>query len=128
MAIGLGAMAAVHVAMPEPFEAMIPAELGDPQPWHWAAIAAEGTSAALLARRKTARLGGWLAFMTFAGVWVAHFEDVRQGGIGAAPGFLGSRAVALVRVALQIPLLMWAWRIAHDDPAAAGTPVAATAE
>jgi len=115
MALALGGMAAVHLAMPEPFEQMIPAELGNPQAWNWLATAAEATSAVLLARRSTARLGGWLAFMTFLVVWVAHFEDVRQGGIAAGPGLLGTRTVAVARVALQVPLLMWAWRIAHDE-------------
>ena len=116
MAVGLAGMTVAHLVMPEPFEELIPEELPGPaSTWHWAAVAAEATSAALLARRSTANLGGLVAFLTFLGVWVGNVEAVRMGGTPGAPGVFGSRAAAIVRLPLQLPLLWFAWRVATSD-------------
>ncbi len=115
MAAALGAMSVAHLVARPTFEAMIPRWLpGDPAAWNYAATAAEFTSAVLLARRSTARAGGLAAFATFAVVWVANLQHVAQGGVyPEAAGLLGSPVVAWVRAPLQLPLLWWAWRIAH---------------
>lgn len=126
LALGLGGMAVLHLAQPQFFEPLIPAELGDPQKWNVAATIAEGASAVLLARRRTARLGGILAFATFLVIWVGNFESVRQGGIEGAPGIVGTRAFAIARLPLQLPLLWFAWRIASQTqvhPASTGAHV-----
>lgn len=116
MAAGLAGMTVLHIAMPEPFEDMIPHELpGTATTLHWMAIIAEATAAGLLARRSTANLGGVVAFLTFLGVWIANVEAVRRGGYPTAPGFLSSRWVAIARVPLQLPLLWMAWRVATSN-------------
>lgn len=110
----LGGMTALHVAQAETFEAMIPTWLpGDPTAWHVLATAAEATSAALLARRTTARAGGHLAAATFLGVYVANVEAVRLGGYPMLPGWLGTRAAAVARLPLQVPLVLWGVRVAR---------------
>lgn len=118
LAAGLGAMTVLHLAVPEAFERMIPSWLpGDPTGWNLAATAAEGTSAVLLSRERTAGLGGRLALATFLGVWVANIQAAVDGGYRGVPGWLGSSEAAWVRVPLQLPLLWWAARIARRHPA-----------
>lgn len=110
----LGVMTVLHVAMPRPFEAMVPDWLpGDPTVWNLAATAAEGTSAVLLARPATARAGGWAALATFAGVYVANIQAAVDGGYRGAPGWLGTQEAAIARLPLQIPLLWWSWKVAR---------------
>ena len=118
LAGGLAAMTVLHLARPRVFEVMIPDWLpGDPTAWNLAATAAEGTSAVLLARADTARLGGIAAFATFFGVWIANIQAAVDGGYRGVPGWLGSPEAAWLRVPLQLPLLWWSARIArrHSD-------------
>lgn len=121
LAAGLGTMGVLHLVARPTFEAMIPDWLpGDPALWNYAATAAELGSAGLLARKSTARAGGMAAFVTFAVVWVANLQHVAQGGVYPdARGPLGSPVVAWVRAPLQLPLLWWAWRVAHPRRRAA---------
>lgn len=115
MAAALGGMGVAHLVARPTFEAMIPRWLpGDPALWNYAATAAELGSAALLAREKTARAGGLAAFATLAVVWVANLQHAVQGGVvPGVPGIVGSPVAAWIRAPLQLPLLYWAWRIAH---------------
>lgn len=109
----LGGMTVLHLATPRSFEAMVPRWLsGSPRRWNLAAAAAEGTSAALLASARTARLGAIAAFVTMLGVYPANIEAVRLGGYRGLPGALGTRQAAVARLPLQLPLLWWAWRVA----------------
>ena len=111
----LGGMTVLHLARPRAFESMVPRWLpGSRRTWNLAATAAEGTSAALLARRRTARSGGRLALLTMLGVYPANVEAVRLGGYRGLPGWAGTRQAALARLPLQVPLLWWAWRVARD--------------
>ena len=119
LAAFLAATGVSHIVWPTPFERLIPRWLpGSPLVWNQVATAAELGSAALLAFRRSARLGGIAAFATFAGVWVANVQAALDGGYRAFPGWPGSEAVAWVRVPLQVPLLWWAARIARrpDEP------------
>lgn len=119
LAVLLAATGLAHVVWPTPFERLIPRWLpGSAVAWNRFATAAELGSAALLASRRTARAGGMAAFATFAVVWVANIQAALDGGYRAFPGWLGSAAVAWVRVPLQVPLLWWAAAVARrpDEP------------
>lgn len=110
----LAAAACTHVVAPGPFEALVPDWLPGPRgAWNLAAAVAEGSSAALLARRSTAGTGGWAALATFAVVWVANIEAARRGGYPGLPAPLDGPVAAWLRVPLQVPLLWWAWRVAR---------------
>lgn len=115
----LGTTGLAHVRWPQPFERLVPRWLpGDPARWNALATAAELGSAALLAWRRTARIGGVAAFLTMLFVWVANIQAALDGGYRAFGGCLGSSAVAWIRVPMQLPLLWWAARIARPrDPA-----------
>lgn len=124
MAALLGGMGVAHLVARPTFEALIPSWVpGDPALVNYAATAAELGSAALLANRRTARLGGAAAFATFAVVWVANLQHAVDGGVPGLRGFAGSPQAAWIRAPLQLPLLWWAWRIARRDLPAAGSRV-----
>jgi uncharacterized membrane protein len=72
---------------------------------------AEGVSAALLWSSRTRRLGGAAAAATFLAVFPANLDAAVQGGYRGAPGWLSSRAAAIARLPLQLPLLWWAVRV-----------------
>lgn len=112
----LGGAAFLHVAVPAPFEAMIPRWLpGPPRAWNLGSAAAEGTAAALLLPWQTSRLGGALAGTTFAVVFVANVQSVVDGGMRALPGWFATREAAVLRLPLQLPLLWWSWRVARTN-------------
>ncbi len=114
LAVGLGGMTLLHVLRPEPFVEMVPTWLpGDRELLHGAATVAEGLSAALLSRRRTAGIGGWLAAATFVAVFPANIDAVLRGGYEAAPGLLSSRAAAIARLPLQLPLVAAAVTVAR---------------
>ena len=107
----LGMMGVAHVAASRPFEQLVPRWLpGSAAVWNLAAASAELASAGLLARRRTARTGGWAALATIAVVWVANIQAALDGGTRGVPGWLGGRVAAWIRVPLQLPLLWWAYR------------------
>jgi uncharacterized membrane protein len=113
----LGGMGVLHLAARPTFEALIPKWLpGDPALWNYASTAAELGSAALLARRSTARAGGAMAFATFAVVWVANLQHAVEGHIPGTHGAFAGPVTAWVRAPLQLPLLWWSWRVARGAP------------
>lgn len=113
LAAFLGGMTVLHVVQHEAFESMVPRWLpGNRVAWNAVATVAEGTSAALLVRGGTAKAGAYLAAATMAGVYVSNIEAARRGGY-PFPGWLGSRAAAVARLPLQVPLIGWALRVAR---------------
>lgn len=105
-------MTVLHVARPELFLSMIPRWLpGDRERLHDAATVAEGISAALLWSRRTRRAGGAAAAATFLAVYPANVDAAVRGGYRGAPGWLSTRAAAIARLPLQVPLVWWAVRV-----------------
>ena len=110
----LGTSTLAHLARPELFVPMIPRWVpGDRRHVHALATAAEAVAAVLLARRRTARAGGWAAAAVFVGVLPANVQAVVDGGYAAAPGWLSSRTAAVLRLPLQAPLVAAAVRVAR---------------
>ena len=110
-----------HFALPRPYRLIVPDVLADPAFWvRWSGVA-EIACAGLVALPRTRRLGGSLAVVLFVVVFPANVQMALDGGIAGEPFPLGSAAVAWIRLPLQIPLILWARRIAVD---AARQPVA----
>ena len=108
----LGGMGVLHVVAPKPFEAQVPSWVpGSPKAWNLVAAAGELTSSFLLARNRTVRAGGALAFATLATVYPANIQHVFDGGISGAPGWFSTRSFAVLRLPLQLPMLLWAYRL-----------------
>jgi uncharacterized membrane protein len=101
----------MHFARPRPFDAMVPRSLpGDPRAWTYLSGAAELAVAAAVGHPRTRRLGGLAAAGLFAAVFPANVRmamDWRHAG--PVP-----RAVALGRLPLQVPLVLWGLRVARS--------------
>ena len=98
----------MHFVKPETFDSIVPAAVpGKARTWTYVSGVVELASAALLAFRKTRRLGGLVSAGLLLAVWPANFEMFRQWMDRTWPQYLG----ALLRLPLQIPMIAWSWRI-----------------
>ncbi|GAA0801613.1 DoxX family protein [Spirilliplanes yamanashiensis] len=100
----------LHFARPRPFDAIVPRGLpGRPRTWTHLSGAAELAVAAAVAHPRTRRAGGLAAAGLFAAVFPANVKmayDWRR----RPPVW---RAVAYGRLPLQVPLVLWALRVAR---------------
>ena len=112
--LGMGAM---HFVKPEPFERVVPRQLGDARRLVYASGVAEVASGALLLSRRTQRFGGYLAAATMASVFPANIQMVLDAGTErqAAPNVPPAlfRAVGLARLPMQLPMIVRAVRVAR---------------
>jgi len=106
----LAAMGTLHFLAPKPFDSIVPRALpGSPRAWTYLSGAAELTVAAAVAHPRTRRAGALAAAALFVGVFPANVKmavDWRH----ASPA---KRAIAYGRLPLQIPLVLWARRVAR---------------
>ncbi|MFI5641758.1 hypothetical protein ACIA8H_30640 [Streptomyces goshikiensis] len=103
---GLLAGAAVaHAVAPEKFDAIVPRSLpGTPRQWTYASGVAELALAAGVAHPRTRRVAALATAAFFVGVFPANVKmavDARRRSPTA-------RAVAVGRLPLQVPLVLWA--------------------
>lgn len=90
--------------MPGPFDRIIPHWVpGRARTWTYVSGACELTSAALLARERTRRIGGWAAAATIVGVYPANVQMAIDNPPRTALG-VGS----WLRLPLQLPMIAWA--------------------
>ena len=114
-ALGLAALLAasgtLHFLQPRPYDSIVPRSLpGSRRTWTYASGVAELAVAAAVAVPRTRRLGGLAAAALFVGVFPANVKmavDWRK----ASPA---KRAIAFGRLPLQIPLVVWAKRVADQ--------------
>ena len=101
----LGGAGVLHFATPGFYEALIPPFLPAPRAWIYASGVAELACAALVALPRTRRTGGFAS--------AALLVAVLPGNVWMAvePGDV-PRWVALARLPLQVPLVLWALRVA----------------
>ena len=112
----LAVAGATHFVVPESYRRIVPELLGDPAFWvRWSGVAEIGC-AALVAHPKTRAAGAYAAVALLVAVFPANVKMALDGGIPGASFPLGSAAVAWARVPLQVPLVLWAWRVARRPP------------
>ena len=100
----------LHLVRPEPFDGLIPRSLpGPPRAWTLGSGVAELGVGTLLLLPGTRRAGGWAAAALFVGVWPGNVTMAWR----ARRGSPARRAVTLVRLPLQVPLIAGALRIAR---------------
>ncbi|MCY0938817.1 hypothetical protein [Streptomyces sp. H34-S4] len=109
---GLLASAAVaHVAVPKQFDAIVPRSLpGSPRQWTYVSGAAELALAVGVAHPRTRRVAALATAAFFVGVFPANVKmaaDARH----RSPAL---RAVALGRLPLQVPLVLWARKVGRN--------------
>ena len=113
-----------HFAVPRTYERIVPRLVGDPAFWvRWSGVA-EIVCAGLLLDRRTRRLGALATIGVLVAGFPANVKMALDGGIPGEPFPLGSAVVAWARLPLQIPLVVWAWRVAEGVRNIAGCAVA----
>ena len=106
--LGAGTM---HFVSPRFFDELVPEALpGSERTWVHASGVAELVAGALLANRRTARVGAWATFAVLVGVYPGNIYDTIQHPPTDARG-----VVSLLRLPLQLPLFWWAWRHTRTD-------------
>ncbi len=110
LAVLLAGAGALHLVRPGTFDPMVPRALpGGARAWTLASGVAELGCAALVAHPRTRRRGGQVAAGLFVGVFPANVSTaVRSRGRSTR-----YRVVVWVRLPLQVPLVVWAVRVAR---------------
>lgn len=103
-----------HFIVPGPYRRIVPRALGHAPLLVAASGVAELMAAALIAVPRTRRVGAGLAFVILLVVWPANLQMALDAG--SPDG--ASAVLTWLRVPLQIPLLIWAWRLARPGAAA----------
>jgi uncharacterized membrane protein len=109
----LVAAGVLHFVIPRSYQRIVPRFLGHAPLLVAVSGVAELAAGALVAVPRTRRLGAGLAFVLFLVVWPANIQMALDGGLPDAGFPAGSALVAWLRVPLQVPLLVWAWREAR---------------
>ncbi len=109
----LGGAGLTHFTNPGFYEPIVPRRLGSPRAWVLGSGVVELAAAALVARRRTRRLGGFLAAATLVGVFPANIKAALNGGMAHLDPPMNSPAVAWLRLPLQAPMIGWALRVAR---------------
>ena len=107
---------AMHFIAPQFYRPMIPEQLGAPDPWVYGSGVAEIALAAAVAVPRTRRWGAY----GMAALFVAVFPGNVQMAVDAWDSGGAERALALARLPLQIPLVIWALRVARRAGQPAG--------
>ena len=112
-AVSLAALLAVagaaHFVIPRPYERIVPEVFGDPAFWvRWSGVA-EIACAGLVVHPRTRRVGALAAAGLFIAVFPANVKMALDGGVPAG--------LAWARLPLQVPLVLWAYRVARTAPA-----------
>lgn len=102
----LAGMGVLHFVVPKAFDGAIPEWVpGRPRTWTYVSGVWELASAALIANRRTSRVGGYAAAATFAAVYPANVQMAIDNP-PTTPLGIGM----LLRLPLQIPMVVWALR------------------
>jgi uncharacterized membrane protein len=110
----LGTAGVAHFVAPQFFDDIVPSWMpGSARTTTYVSGVVELVAAALVAIPRTRRMGGWFALATFVAVYPANIQGALDGGYRNVEGFAGSAAAAWLRLPLQLPLIWWAWRVAH---------------
>ncbi|MEV0534231.1 hypothetical protein [Kitasatospora sp. NPDC050463] len=103
--LGAGVM---HFAAPRPFDATVPKRLpGSRRGWTYASGVAELAIGTAVAVPRTRRVGALAAAGFFAAVFPANVKMAYDWRHRPAP----LPALAVARLPLQVPLVLWAWRL-----------------
>ncbi|MFD7907283.1 MULTISPECIES: hypothetical protein [unclassified Kitasatospora] len=100
-----------HFAAPRPFDAIVPRALpGSPRTWTHLSGLAELAVGAAVAHPRTRRAGALAAAGLFVAVLPANVQMARDWRTRPAP----LRTAAVARLPLQVPLVLWALRVARS--------------
>jgi uncharacterized membrane protein len=104
-----------HFVAPGNYERIVPRWAGDPHQVVLLSGVAELACGALLLNRRTSRPGGWLTVLLLVAVFPANVQMLLDAGTEhQAVDMPGDRfrVIAAARLPLQVPMLIWALRVA----------------
>jgi len=110
--------AVLHFVAPGTYTRVVPRWLGDARQVVLVSGAAELACGALLLSRRTSRLGGWLTAALLVAVFPGNVQMLLDAGTEHQAVDMPAdrfRLVALARLPLQIPLIVWAARVARSS-------------
>lgn len=111
----LGSAGVAHFAVPSFFDPLVPDWVpGSKRLATYLSGVAELAAAVLVAVPRTRRLGGWVAFATFAAVYPANIQAALDGGMKDAKPPFDSALVAWLRLPFQLPMFWLAWTVARS--------------
>jgi uncharacterized membrane protein len=102
-------MGTLHFLAPKPFMRIVPPILGHARFWTYVSGVAELVSGGLLLSTRTRHLGGWAAAATIVAVYPANIWMALDAGRPDDPAAIAAWA----RLPFQVPLVIWALRIAR---------------
>jgi uncharacterized membrane protein len=112
LAAFLAGAGVTHFVAPRFYDAIVPRALPGPtRAWTIGSGVAELACAVAVASRRTRRIGAWAAFVLFIAVFPANV----QMAVDWQDEPPARRAASLIRLPLQLPLLVWAWRVARGE-------------
>ena len=115
LAAFIGGAGVMHFVRPAFFDPIVPDWMpGRARTTTYVSGVAELASAVLVAHPRTRRIGAWACFVTFLGVYPANIQAALDGGMDQE-GFAGSAAAAWLRLPLQVPMLIWARKVARES-------------
>jgi uncharacterized membrane protein len=107
----LAAAGVTHFAAPRQYDAIIPGALpGNPRTWTYASGAAELALAAAVALPRTRKAAALATAAFFVGVFPANVKMAVDWRLRP----VSQKAVAMGRLPLQLPLVLWARSIAKN--------------
>jgi uncharacterized membrane protein len=111
LAAFVGGAGIMHFVTPTFFDEVVPRWMpGSDRTVTDVSGVAEVACAALVANRRTARIGGWATLALFVGVYPANIQMVVDAGRPSST----EDWVAWLRLPLQLPLFVWAHRVARN--------------
>jgi uncharacterized membrane protein len=99
-----------HFVVPTFYERIVPQWIGHDRLVVRLSGVAELVAAGLLASRRTRRIGGWWTAILLLVVFPANIQMALDGGIADAGWPANSALACWLRLPLQFPLVLWAWR------------------
>jgi uncharacterized membrane protein len=103
----------LHFVIPHSYQRIVPRLLGHARLLVAVSGAVEILAGVLLAVPRTRRVGAWLTLVLLVVVWPANVQMALDGGILGAGFPANSALLSWLRVPLQLPLLVWAYRQAR---------------
>lgn len=103
----------MHLVKPQPYDGLIPRALGAPRPWVYGSGVAEIACAAALLVPRTRRVGALAAAALFVGVFPGNLTMASR-ALRSPRASAGTKALTVVRLPLQVPLVTWALAVARE--------------
>ncbi len=112
----------LHFVFPSSYQRIVPRALGSAPALVLVSGMAEIGVGVLLVPPRTRAAGGWLTAALLVALFPANVQMALDGGIPGEGFPLGSPVVAWARLPLQVPLVVWALRIATRRQGAGARP------